>query len=97
MSAKKENPSNYKGIVFNILSYKDLPKVPKYCPILDIPLYVGDKVSTDNSPTLDRIDNDNGYIKGNIQIISRKANQMKSNGDFKDIEMLYNFMKKQRR
>ena len=86
----------YKGIVFDIPSYKDLPEVPDYCPILGIPLYVGDNVSTDNSPSLDRIDNNKGYIKGNIQIISRKANQMKSNANLKEIEMLYNFMKKQK-
>ena len=84
-----------KGIDFKLRSYKDLPKVPKNCPILDIPLYVGNKVSTDNSPTLDRIDNNKGYIKGNIHIISRKANQMKSNADLKDIKKLYLFMKKQ--
>ena len=69
-----------------------MPKVPKYCPILEIPLYVGTKTSTDNSPTLDRIDNNKGYIKENIQIISRKANQMKSNANFKEIEKLYFFM-----
>ena len=86
----------YKGIVFDIPSYKDLPRVPDYCPILKISLYVGDSVSTDNSPTLDRIDNTKGYIKGNIQIISRKANQMKSNANLKEIKMLYNFMKKQK-
>ena len=81
-----------KCINFKLKSYKDLPKVPKYCPILEIPLYVGTKTSTDNSPTLDRIDNNKGYIKENIQIISRKANQMKSNANFKEIEKLYFFM-----
>ena len=86
-----------KNLECNLESYKDLPKVPKYSPIFNIPLFVGVGVSTDNSPTLDRIDNNKGYIKGNLQIISRKANQMKSNGNFKDIEMLYKYIKKQRR
>ena len=91
-----------KGFECNLKSYKDLPKVPKFCPILGIPLIIGRLKDgkgggTDNSPTSDRIDNDKGYIKGNLQIISRKANQMKSNGNFKDIEMLYKYMKKQRR
>jgi hypothetical protein len=84
-----------KGIVFKLKSYKDLPEVPEYCPVLNIPLHVGDKVCTNNSPSLDRIDNSKGYIKGNIQIISLKANQMKNNATLGDVEKLYNYMKKQ--
>ena len=70
-----------------------MPEIAKLCPILKIPMFTGKGVSTDNSPTLDRIDNSKGYVKGNIHIISRKANQMKSNANLKDIEMLYNYMK----
>ena len=86
-----------KGIEFNILTYKSLPKVPKYCPILGIPLKVGKEKGsngggTDNSPSLDRINNNKGYTIDNIQIISRKANQMKSNATLKEIEKLYNYM-----
>lgn len=82
------------GIYFNLKSYKDLPKVPKLCPVFNEPLIVGSGVATDFSPSLDRIDNNRGYIKRNIQIISRKANQMKSNATLEDIEKLYNYMKK---
>ena len=81
------------GIPFEFKSSKELPIVPKICPVLNIPMFVGDIKSTDNSPTLDRIDNNKGYIKGNVHWISRKANAMKNNANFKEIEMLYNFMK----
>ena len=85
-----------KGIEFNLNSYTDIPPIPKFCPILNIPLFVKGWVGTDNSPTLDRIDNNRGYIKGNIRVISRKANQMKSNGSFRDVEKLYFFIKQER-
>lgn len=87
-----------RGLEYNLKSYKDIPKIPVFCPILGIPLVTnrGSKNGgSDNSPSLDRINNDRGYIIGNLQIISRKANQMKSNGSFEDIEKLYLFMKRQ--
>lgn len=68
--------------------------IPKYCPILNyIELtknvgYVGH-----SSPTLDRIDTNKGYTKDNIQVISFKANTMKSDGSYKDIGLLYNWAK----
>jgi hypothetical protein len=48
------------------------------CPILQIPLIVGDDRIHDSSPSLDRIDNSKGYVKGNVQVISNLANRMKN-------------------
>ena len=52
--------------------------VPEICPLLEIPIYCGDKDNYENSPSLDRIDNNKGYIKGNVWVISKKANSMKN-------------------
>ena len=93
-SSSKERSKKI-GVPFGFKSSKELPNIPLICPVLNIPMFAGDGKSTDNSPTLDRIDNTKGYIKGNVQWLSRKANQMKSNANFKEIEMLYNFMKEQ--
>ena len=79
-----------KGMDFELYTFKDLPKVPKKCPYLGIPIKVGPYGGVDSSPSLDRIDNKKGYIKSNVQIISRKANQIKNNASFKESEMIYN-------
>jgi hypothetical protein len=53
--------------------------IPEVCPILGIPLAIGRGRIQDSSPSLDRVDNSKGYISGNIQVISAKANVMKNN------------------
>jgi hypothetical protein len=68
-----------KGLDFNIT--KGDFKVPPFCPILGIPLefhFDGSNGGKPNSPSLDRIDNSKGYVKGNVQVISLLANTMKS-------------------
>jgi hypothetical protein len=73
VKAAKQRAKN-KGWEFN-LTHEDI-NIPKYCPYLGIELkYLGG----DSSPSLDRIDSSKGYIKGNVQVISTKANTMKSN------------------
>lgn len=81
-----------KGVPFDI-SKLDI-SIPRYCPILGIELKMGKEYARDYSPSLDKINPELGYIKGNIMIISHKANTMKSNATFSDIEKLYNFYKK---
>lgn len=53
--------------------------IPEICPILGIPLFFSPSIKTDNTPSLDRIDSQLGYIKGNVWIISWKANRVKNN------------------
>ena len=65
-----------KNIEFNI-EESDIV-IPDECPLLKTPLVFGTKDNYDYSPSLDRIDNTKGYIKGNIWVISKKANTMKN-------------------
>ena len=51
---------------------------PGVCPILGLPLVRGRGKSGPALCSLDRKDNSRGYVKGNVQIISLRANVMKS-------------------
>ncbi len=50
--------------------------IPELCPVFGVKLVHGD---SDWTPSIDRIDAARGYIKGNIAIISNKANRLKNN------------------
>ena len=65
------------GLEFNI-ELEDII-IPKYCPFLGVELTPSDKKLKPTSATLDRINSTQGYIKGNIEVISHLANTMKSN------------------
>lgn len=54
--------------------------IPEFCPVLGIKLISKGKGTRDDStPTLDKVDPAKGYTKGNVNIISWKANRIKSN------------------
>lgn len=64
-----------KDIAFSI-AVTDIT-IPERCPLLDVPLKSGTGKVTPNSPSLDRISNDAGYIPGNVWVISNAANTCK--------------------
>ena len=79
-----------KDVPFEITSrdiYEIFPEDP-VCPILGIPFRVGVGGSCNNSMTIDKIEPSLGYVVGNIQIISKLANAMKSDAT---PEQLLNF------
>ena len=87
------------GVPFSIRVEDFSPdgQLPKLCPALGIPLEVGqDKAgaATDNSPSIDQIIPGGGYVPGNVQIISWKANRLKSNASIEDMEAILAYMKK---
>ena len=51
--------------------------VPEICPILKIPLVFNQGKVRVDSPSLGRKIPDLGYIKGNVEVFSHKANRMK--------------------
>jgi hypothetical protein len=52
---------------------------PSHCPVLGIELNYFSEVMSNNSPSLDRFDPNGGYVKGNVVVISMRANRLKMN------------------
>lgn len=75
-----------KGLPFD-LSASDL-SVPEFCPVLGIPIRIGDRTVCESSPTLDRIVPAIGYVKGNVRVISFRANSLKRDATEKEIELI---------
>lgn len=98
---RRKNPEKYlynaakrrardKGLDFDI-EVSDIV-IPETCPILGFKLKMGDARSKWSSPSLDRKDNTKGYVKGNVFIISMKANLCKSNLSNTDIKALHDYV-----
>lgn len=71
--------------------------IPEYCPILGIKLGnylgLGVKGPREDSPSLDRVDVSKGYIKGNVCVISHKANWKKRDLTIEELEAILKYMK----
>lgn len=64
---------------------------PEKCPVFGIPLLKSGREN--NSPSVDRVDSSKGYVKGNVRIISLRANRLKSNATVEELEQLLAYMK----
>ena len=83
--AKAEN------IPFN-LTIEDIV-IPSVCPILGIPLQINDVHVGPNSISIDRIIPELGYVKGNVAIISHRANSIKNNASVEELEKVLEWLK----
>ena len=93
-AAKKRAKNS--NIIFNITKDDILEVYPldNKCPMLGIELLPNDRYSSDNSPTLDRIIPKNGYVKGNILVISSRANRIKNDATIEELENILLFLRK---
>ena len=64
------------------------------CPLLNIALNWHSPPRHASTPSLDRIDSSKGYIKGNVQWVSWRANQLKNNATPEELLMLAQNYKK---
>lgn len=67
--------------------------IPEICPILGISLFIMNGKPGDNSPTLDEVIPGQGYTKGNVRVISHRANSMKQDNTIASMERFILYMK----
>ena len=102
---KKENPKKYilwrakqqarlKGRDFD-LKEEDI-HLPKECPILGIELkYLDATLNDPQAASLDRLDSSKGYVKGNVNIVSFRANTLKGGATIEELRAVIEWMEKQ--
>lgn len=84
---KAKRRARKKGLEFSI-TLGDIT-IPARCPLLGVEIQLGgDGLFNMNSPSLDRIDNSKGYVKGNVAVISLKANKLKSDLSVRELQSL---------
>lgn len=73
------------GLPFD-LTIEDI-QIPEVCPVLGIPLIrnLGGSYPTPNSPSIDRIIPTLGYVRGNIAVISNRANTIKQDANVEEL------------
>ena len=75
------------------ITFEDV-HIPERCPILNIELKAGEGHVQPNSPTLDKIIPEKGYVKGNVWVISHKANLLKSDATIEELESITKAVRK---
>ena len=65
--------------------------IPTHCPILGIELQHNVGGARDNSPSIDRIRPELGYVPGNVVVISSRANRIKNNATIDEMYKIWSF------
>lgn len=89
--AEAKRRANRKCLPFDLTTADVV--VPEACPVLGIPLVVNIGTCGPNSPTLDRLRPELGYVRGNVQVISHRANTVKSDATPEELEAVLAYVK----
>jgi hypothetical protein len=87
---KKANATRA-GVEFNI-NFGDIVW-NTHCPMLGIELDYFASGRKENMPTFDRIDSLKGYVHGNVQIISMRANRIKNDSTVEELCKIADYMR----
>lgn len=87
MWTSSKNRAKRFGVPFN-LKLSDVI-IPEFCPVfVNVKLNRSNKRTAFDSPSLDRVIPELGYVKGNVRVISYRANTMKQDASLEEIKRL---------
>jgi hypothetical protein len=94
MLAAARHRAQKRGVPCTIKEHeiRELLRTTKVCPVLGIPLYRGMWAKSDNSPSLDAIKPDLGYVSGNVAIISYRANRIKADATPEELQKILDWL-----
>ena len=90
--SKAKYRAKKKGVDFNITV--DDVIIPNFCPILGIELKKNSEGFAEDSATLDRIVPELGYVKGNVAVISGRANRIKNDASLDELEKVVEWLRR---
>lgn len=81
------------GLDFDI-SVEDV-HIPEKCPVFGSTLFVGKGIHGPNSPSIDRVDTSKGYVKGNVCVISHRANCIKRDATAGELRLILAYIERE--
>lgn len=90
---KLKHRAKQQGLEFDLEWTDIIP--PTHCPVFGIELDLnppGKAYGIPNAPSVDRKNNSRGYVKGNVVVISNRANLLKKDGTVDEIRRLLKYM-----
>ena len=90
------NKCREQGIPFDITA-DDLMPAPLKCPVFGFKLdwYKDGRGGADDSPSIDRLIPEEGYVAGNVMLISYKANRIKNDSNLPELRMVADWVEAQ--
>ena len=86
MYARAKSRAKKNNLPFNI-ELDDIV-IPERCPLLGIKIESTEVRNSPNNPSLDKIIPEKGYIKGNVWVISNRANTLKNDATIQELKTL---------
>lgn len=74
------------GVEFNLTKEWLMSKAVENCPLLGMKISYNNTKPQYDSPSVDRIDPAKGYTMDNCEVISQRANQIKSDAGLEELE-----------